>query len=102
MTEKPQYFETSDETRAKMLAGVNAFERELGRSARANEDGLTASWTALVKLLAITPPAQTRACPGCGAVGMRAATRCHTCWNALVPLADVSAAPSVAGGLSDF
>lgn len=100
--EAAQYFEAADVTRAEQLAGVAAFERALNLSARGKEDGLTASWVALVKLLALTAPAQTRACPSCAAVGMRAATRCHKCWSPLTPLADARAGQSVAGGLSDF
>ena len=102
MADPIHYFEAADETRARLVAGVTAFAAELSRSGRAKEDGLAASWGALVKLLALTPPAQTRQCPSCNAVAMRAATRCQKCWGVLAPLADLPMPQPVAGGLSEF
>jgi hypothetical protein len=46
---------------------------------------LVASWSRLVDFLALGPAPELRACPHCGAVGMRAATLCGTCWKKLVP-----------------
>jgi hypothetical protein len=47
---------------------------------------LRAAWADLVKVLALGPAPQTRACPRCQGIGMRAATRCANCWGALEPL----------------
>jgi hypothetical protein len=102
VSQTPQYFEAADETRARLVAGVASFERELVRSAGGKDDALAASWAALVRLLALESPAQTRRCPRCDAVGMRAATRCGRCWSLLTPLPNVPADRAVAGGLSDF
>jgi hypothetical protein len=46
---------------------------------------LVASWSKLVDFLALGPAPELRQCPHCGAVGMRAATLCGTCWKKLVP-----------------
>jgi hypothetical protein len=46
---------------------------------------LVESWAKLVDHLALGPVPELRACPHCGAVGMRAATRCGGCWKKLVP-----------------
>jgi hypothetical protein len=48
-------------------------------------DALRASWVALVDALALGPAPEYRKCPHCGSAGMRAATRCSTCWEKLVP-----------------
>lgn len=70
---------------------VEKLDREVSRVAlRSGADGadttaLLTSWAALVELLALGPPPELRTCPACGAVGMRAATRCGRCWRKLVP-----------------
>lgn len=46
---------------------------------------LLTSWAQLVEVLALGPAPELRACPHCGSIGMRAATRCGVCWNRLVP-----------------
>lgn len=46
---------------------------------------LVGSWAKLVEFLALGPTPELRECPHCGSVGMRAATRCGTCWAKLVP-----------------
>jgi hypothetical protein len=46
---------------------------------------LVTSWGKLVDFLALGPAPELRACPHCGAVGMRAATLCGYCWKKLVP-----------------
>jgi hypothetical protein len=48
-------------------------------------DALRTSWGALVEVLALGPAPEYRKCPHCGGTGMRAATRCSTCWEKLVP-----------------
>lgn len=70
-------------------AAVAAVDREVVRlgklPAAEGLEGLRSSWSSLVDLLALGPEPELRFCPHCGSVGMRAATRCGTCWHALVP-----------------
>jgi hypothetical protein len=73
-------------------AAVDTMSREvalLGERARPGEgkelDALRASWSAVVDELALGPAPEYRKCPQCGSTGMRAATRCGTCWVKLVP-----------------
>jgi hypothetical protein len=44
---------------------------------------LREAWAKLVDVMALGPAPQTRECPTCHGVGMRAATRCGSCWAAL-------------------
>lgn len=74
---------------------VEALDREMTRlAARPDATGeskaLLASWAELVEYLSLGPPPELRACPSCGAVGMRAATVCGTCWTRLVPPAPLA------------
>lgn len=64
-------------------AAVEAVEREVALAGESA--GLRSSWKRLVEVLALGPPPELRACPHCGGVGMRAATRCGSCWEKLVP-----------------
>jgi hypothetical protein len=41
------------------------------------------AWRELVTTLDLGPEPETRACPSCHAIGMRAATRCGHCWVTL-------------------
>lgn len=73
-------------------AAVGAMDRELalvGERTTGGEGGglaeLCARWKELVDVLALGPAPEYRACPYCGATGMRAATRCGSCWKDLVP-----------------
>jgi hypothetical protein len=52
---------------------------------RAAMRDLAVSRAGLVELLALGLPPETRQCPTCYRVGMRAATRCGFCWIALPP-----------------
>jgi hypothetical protein len=57
-------------------------------------DELRASWTTLVKLLALGPVPETRECPACHGTGMRSATRCAHCWAKLeLPAAAITQVP---------
>ena len=47
---------------------------------------LLESWAELVRLLALGPAPEMRACPVCGHGGLRAAARCGFCWTALPPV----------------
>jgi hypothetical protein len=67
-------------------AAVDAVDREVALNAEAA--GLRSSWKRLVEVLALGPAAERRACPHCGSMGMRAATRCGSCWEKLVPSPD--------------
>lgn len=65
--------------------------RELTRFTARAGDGcdptaLMASWAKVVDFLALGRAPELAACPHCGAVGMRAATRCGHCWRKLPPL----------------
>jgi len=46
---------------------------------------LRAAFGKLVATLALGPAPELRTCPRCGSTGMRAATRCGTCWEKLTP-----------------
>jgi len=69
-----------------------------GSAAPKQLDPLRTSWSRLVNLLALGPPPQLRTCPFCGGVGMRAATRCSTCWKELTPPPDGAGAAPPSGG----
>jgi hypothetical protein len=77
---------------------VEALDREMARfHARGGVTGadttaLLSSWARLVELLALGPPPELRACPFCGGVGMRTATRCGSCWRRLEPLSAAASA----------
>jgi len=71
---------------------VDGVERDLAQVSQgasppdsASVDRLVRSWGRLVDFLALGPAPELRECPHCGAVGMRAATRCGGCWKKLVP-----------------
>jgi len=67
-------------------AAMQSFEHALAMApGGASLDRLRSSWSHLVDALALGPAPELRACPHCGATGMRAATRCGTCWRQLVP-----------------
>src|SRR5687768_8739823 len=51
---------------------------------------LQEAWAKLVGVLALGPAPQTRECPVCHGIGMRAASRCGRCWAALATLPAVS------------
>lgn len=70
---------------------VENLDREMSRLiaspdlANADTTALLTMWAELVEHLALGPPPELRACPHCGGIGMRAATRCGRCWRKLVP-----------------
>jgi hypothetical protein len=76
----------SDEAVAKLRAVVDVIGREIVQSPPA----LVAAWTELVGILALGPAPETRECPVCHGIGMRAASRCGRCWAALAPLAPLA------------
>jgi hypothetical protein len=69
---------------------IEALDREMSRlaarpeAAAGEHKAMLASWAELVEYLALGPPPQLRACPSCGAMGMRGATVCGFCWTKLV------------------
>jgi hypothetical protein len=77
---------------------VENLDREMSRllahpsSEGADTTELLSSWAELVEFLALGPPPELRACPHCGGIGMRAATRCGTCWRKLAPPAPPASA----------
>ena len=70
-------------------AAVEDVAREVSRSvasaAGGSGRGLQVAWDALVDAMALGQPPELRACPSCGSLGMRAATRCGSCWKPLTP-----------------
>ena len=76
---------------------VENMDREMTRlfarpAAGEDTSALIASWAELLEYLALGPPPELRACPYCGHSGMRAATRCGTCWRKLDPAAPLASA----------
>ena len=77
---------------------VEKLDREMSRLAArpsvtgADATALLSSWAELVEFLALGPRPELRACPFCGGIGMRAATRCGTCWRKLDPPAPPASA----------
>lgn len=59
----------------------------LGTDGSLSIPGVRTAWANVVAALALGPAPETRACPTCKQIGMRAASRCSRCWSALVPLA---------------
>lgn len=66
---------------AKLRAVVATIDQELGQTPP--PPALRAAWDELVSMLALGPAPQTRECPTCHSIGMRAASRCGHCWAAL-------------------
>jgi hypothetical protein len=52
---------------------------------RAAINALRESWHELVDALSLGAAPETRACPTCAYLVMRAASRCESCWSKLVP-----------------
>ena len=63
---------------------VSAIEQEMVKVSSSLP--LRVAWEDLVSVLALGPVPQTRECPDCHGMGMRAASRCGHCWAALAPL----------------
>jgi hypothetical protein len=74
----------SDEAVARMREAVDAIGREIAQSP--STPAFHTAWTDLVGILALGPAPETRECPVCHGIGMRAASRCGRCWAALAPL----------------
>ena len=91
MCEKRFELTGAEQARVRELMGV--IEREIAclshegtvGAHQAARIGLTASWAALVKLMAPGDAPETRTCSVCGRVGLRAATHCGHCWSRLSP-----------------
>jgi hypothetical protein len=79
----------SDEATGKLRVLIDVIGREVVESPPT--PALHAAWTELVALLALGPAPETRECPACHGIGMRAASRCGRCWAALEPLPAVAA-----------
>jgi hypothetical protein len=78
----------SDQVMAKLRVAVAIIGREIVQSP--STPAFHAAWTELVALLALGAAPETRECPVCHGIGMRAASRCGRCWVALEPLPVVS------------
>jgi len=77
-----------DPARSRLRATMVALEHEIATLPTANgaNGELIAVVARLVDQLALGPEPETRACPKCGSIGMRAANRCSNCWTALEAL----------------
>lgn len=71
----------SDGAVTKLREIVATIDQQLVQAAPA--PALQAAWKELVQTLALGPAPETRTCPTCHGVGMRAASRCLQCWAAL-------------------
>jgi hypothetical protein len=76
---------------------VEAVDRGISRlcasgGAPGDDAALLSSWAELVEFLALGPSPGLRACPICGSVGMREATRCGACWSKLEPASPIARA----------
>jgi hypothetical protein len=70
----------------RLVSDVDEELEELRRTGAAGPtDNLASAFKALVDMLALGPEPETRRCPHCGAIGMRAATLCANCWSKLEP-----------------
>jgi len=78
----------SDEAMTKLRAAVDVIGREITQSP--STPAFHAAWTELVALLALGSAPETRECPACHEIGMRAASRCGRCWVELEPLPALS------------
>ena len=74
-------FTLPDERRSRLRAMVAEMDTAM---ADASTEPMRAAWGRLTAALDLGPEPAVRACPRCGALGMRAATRCGHCWNPLV------------------
>jgi len=74
----------SDAAMTKLRTIVVAIEREIAQAPPSPT--LRAALGDLVAVLALGPEPQTRKCPTCNGIGMRAASRCGNCWASLAPL----------------
>ena len=66
---------------AKLRAIVAVIDQQLTQASP-----VRAAWDELTTVLALGPAPQTRECPTCHSIGMRAASRCGHCWTALAAL----------------
>jgi len=73
-----------DAAAAKLRTIVATIDQELVQAPPT--PALRAAWNELIAVLALGPAPQTRQCPACNGIGMRAASRCGHCWAALAPL----------------
>ena len=81
----------SDAGRDRLRTLITEVEQELAllpdqTDGSAALPSLRAAWGRLVGAMALGPAPETRECPVCHGIGMRAATRCSRCWSYLTPL----------------
>lgn len=74
----------SDAAIEKLRSIVDTIDQEIEREPPAA--ALRAAWRELVEAMALGAAPETRICPTCHGVGMRAASRCGHCWAKLQPL----------------
>jgi hypothetical protein len=91
-----------DAARTRLRTTVATMDREIARLTKESTDsegksplsGLVAPWADLVAQLALGSEPEVRECPVCGAIGMRYATLCGSCWTKLEPPAHDSGSES--------
>jgi hypothetical protein len=76
-----------DDARNNLRTLVAKIDLEIAQLSPESPGALRASWSELVEALALGTTPETRVCPTCKGVGMRAASRCSKCWSVLAPLA---------------
>ena len=79
----------TDSAMAELRAIVTLIDQEIAQVPPT--PALRAAWTKLVGVLALGDVPETRECPACHGIGMRAASRCSHCWAALAPVPSPSA-----------
>jgi hypothetical protein len=73
-----------DRAHTSLRSLVATVEREL--ASVGPSEALRGAWDEFVKVLALGPAPELRACPTCNELVMRAATRCSGCWSSLLPV----------------
>ena len=78
-----------DLQRSRLRATMATIDQEIASLPKQDSTSLptrlAASWADLVEQMALGPEPETRECPVCEHIGMRAATVCGYCWTALTP-----------------
>jgi hypothetical protein len=82
-----------------LVAKVDGDILQLPRGDGANA-ALHASWSELVKALALGPAPELRECPVCHGSGFRAASRCSNCWTKLEALPEPHASTASTSSLA--
>jgi len=77
-----EVFHAPDDGRTRLRTLLATMDEELASS---DLSTLRTSFATLVAELGLGPEPELRSCPKCHHLGMRAATRCSSCWSSLIP-----------------